>query len=166
MDLTSGNGSVTFILQMDVVGDLIEAREWIAVRSSKTVFENNEEELYGLVVSERRQSESILIEVFEDDAAKIRWKICLPALSPQMAGRFTLTNMLVCGEVKTDLIELLEPMDPVHEFCSRIPEIKSRECFQKFCRVSQKFHDEKHLSSIMEDHYCLCAYKFWCGAAI
>ena len=115
MDLTSGNGSVTFILQMDVVGDLIEAREWIAVRSSKAVFENNEEGTlrFEWFLREDRKK-AILIEVFEDsDAAKIRVEnLFASPIAAEWQERFTLTNMLVCGEVKTDLIELLEPMDP------------------------------------------------------
>ena len=42
-NLKHDNGSVTFILQMDVAGDTDEAREWVAERSVKTVFENNED---------------------------------------------------------------------------------------------------------------------------
>ena len=55
-----------------------------------------------------------MIEVFEDsDAAKIRVEnLFASPIAAEWQERFTLTNMLVCGEVKTDLIELLEPMDP------------------------------------------------------
>ena len=41
--LKHDSGLVTFILQMDVAGDTDEARAWVAERSVKTVFENNED---------------------------------------------------------------------------------------------------------------------------
>ena len=44
-NLKHDNGSVTFILQMDVAGDTDEAREWVAERSVKTVFEITRMEL-------------------------------------------------------------------------------------------------------------------------
>ena len=113
--LAGGYGSGTVLLEMDVVGDLIEAREWIAIRSSKAVFENNEEGTlrFEWFLREDRKK-AILIEVFEDsDAAKIRVEnLFASPIAAEWQERFTLTNMLVCGEVKTDLIELLEPMDP------------------------------------------------------
>ena len=114
-DLTRGNGSVTFIIQMDVLGDATEAREWIAHRSVKTVVEANEK---GTLRFEwfltEDTTKAVLIEEFEDsDAAKTRVEnLFASPIAAEWQERFTPTNMLVGGRIKSDLVELLEPMEP------------------------------------------------------
>ena len=113
-NLKHDNGSVTFILQMDVAGDTDEAREWVAERSVKTVFENNEDgtRRFDWFLTED-STKAVLIEQFDDsDAAKIRVEnLFASPVSAEWQERFTLTAVLVCGSVKSDLVELLEPMN-------------------------------------------------------
>jgi hypothetical protein len=54
-----------------------------------------------------------LIEQFDDsDAAKIRVEnLFASPVSAEWQERFTPTAVLVCGSVKSDLVELLEPMN-------------------------------------------------------
>ena len=114
-NLRHDSGSVTFILQMDVVGDTDEAREWVAERSVKTVFENNEDgtSRFEWFLTED-STKAVLIEQFNDSAAaKVRVEnLFASPVSAEWQERFTPTAVLVCGSVKSDLIELLEPMNP------------------------------------------------------
>ena len=114
-NLKHDSGSVTFILQMDVAGDRDEAREWVAERSVKTVFENNEDgtRRFEWFLTED-STKAVLIEQFNDSAAaKIRVEnLFASPVSAEWQERFTPTAVLVCGSVKSDLVELLEPMNP------------------------------------------------------
>ena len=114
-DLKHDSGLVTFILQMDVAGDTDEARAWVAERSVKTVFENNEDgtRRFEWFLTED-STKAVLIEHFDDsDAAKIRVEnLFASPVSAEWRERFTPTAVLVCGSVKSDLGELLEPMNP------------------------------------------------------
>ena len=114
-DLKHDSGLVTFILQMDVAGDTDEARAWVAERSVKTVFENNEDgtRRFEWFLTED-STKAVLIEHFDDsDAANIRVENFFASLvSAEWQERFTPTAVLVCGSVKSDLVELLEPMNP------------------------------------------------------
>ena len=114
-NLRHDSGSVTFILQMDVVGDTDEAREWVAERSVKTVFENNEDgtRRFEWFLTED-STKAVLIEQFNDSAAaKVRVEnLFASPVSAEWQERLTPTAVLVCGSVKSDLIELLEPMNP------------------------------------------------------
>ena len=114
-DLKHDSGLVTFILQMDVAGDKDEARAWVAERSVKTVFENNEDgtRRFEWFLTED-STKAVLIEHFDDsDAAKIRVEnLFASPVSAEWQERFTPTAVLVCGSVKSDLVELLEPMNP------------------------------------------------------
>ena len=114
-NLRHDSGSVTFILQMDVVGDTDEAREWVAERSVKTVFENNEDgtRRFEWFLTED-STKAVLIEQFNDSAAaKVRVEnLFASPVSAEWQERFTPTAVLVCGSVKSDLIELLAPLNP------------------------------------------------------
>ena len=114
-DLKHDSGLVTFILQMDVAGDKDEARAWVAERSVKTVFENNEDgtRRFEWFLTED-STKAVLIEHFDDsDAAKIRVEnLFASPVSAEWQERFTPTAVLVCGSVKSDLVALLEPMNP------------------------------------------------------
>ena len=114
-DLKHDSGLVTFILQMDVAGDKDEARAWVAERSVKTVFENNEDgtRRFEWFLTED-STKAVLIEHFDDsDAAKIRVEnLFASPVSAEWQERFTPTAVLVCGSVNSDLVELLEPMNP------------------------------------------------------
>ena len=114
-NLRHDSGSVTFILQMDVVGDTDEAREWVAERSVKTVFENNEDgtRRFEWFLTED-STKAVLIEQFNDSAAaKVRVEnLFASPVSAEWQERFTPTAVLVCGSVKSDLKELLEPLNP------------------------------------------------------
>ena len=114
-DLKHDSGLVTFILQMDVADDMDEARAWVAERSVKTVFENNEDgtRRFEWFLTED-STKAVLIEHFDDsDAAKIRVEnLFASPVSAEWQERFTPTAVLVCGSVKSDLVELLEPMNP------------------------------------------------------
>ena len=114
-DLKRDSGSVIFILQMDVEGDTNEVREWVAERSVKTVLENNEDgtQRFEWFLTED-STKAVLIEQFNDSAAaKIRVENLFSSpVSAEWQERFTPTAVLVCGSVKSDLIELLEPMNP------------------------------------------------------
>ena len=114
-DLKRDSGSVIFILQMDVEGDTNEVREWVAERSVKTVLENNEDgtQRFEWFLTED-STKAVLIEQFDDsEAAKVRVEnLFASPVSAEWQERFTPTAVLVCGSVKSDLIELLEPMNP------------------------------------------------------
>jgi len=114
-DLKHSSGVVTFILQMDVVADAVEAREWIADRSVKTVFDSDEAgtRRFEWFVTED-STRATLIEQFDhSDAAKVRvGNLFASPVAAEWQERFTPTAVLVCGQVKRDLIELLEPMNP------------------------------------------------------
>ena len=114
-NLKHDSGLVTFILQMDVTGDTDEAREWVAERSVKTVFENNEDgtRRFEWFLTED-STKAVLIEQFNDSAAaKVRVEnLFASPVSAEWQERFTPTAVLVCGSVKSDLVELLEPLNP------------------------------------------------------
>ena len=114
-DLKRDSGSVIFILQMDVEGDTNEVREWVAERSVKTVLENNEDgtQRFEWFLTED-STKAVLIEQFNDSvAAKIRVENLFSSpVSAEWQERFTPTAVLVCGSVKSDLKELLEPLNP------------------------------------------------------
>ena len=114
-DLKRDSGSVIFILQMDVEGDSNEVREWVAERSVKTVLENNEDgtQRFEWFLTED-STKAVLIEQFDDsEAAKVRVEnLFASPVSAEWQERFTPTAVLVCGSVKSDLVELLEPMNP------------------------------------------------------
>ena len=113
--LKHDSGSVTFILQMDVVGDMDETREWVAERSVNTVLENKEDGTRGFEWFLTEDStKAVLIEQFNDSAAaKIRVENLFSSpVSAEWQERFTPTAFLVCGSVKSDLKELLEPLNP------------------------------------------------------
>ena len=114
-DLKHDSGLVTFILQMDVAGDKDEARAWVVERSVKTVFENNEDgtRRFEWFLTED-STKAVLIEHFDDsDAAKIRVEnLFASPVSAEWQERFTPTAVLVCGSVNSDLVQLLEPMNP------------------------------------------------------
>ena len=99
-NLKHDSGSVTFTLQRDVAGDSDEAREWVAERSVKTVFENNEDgtRRFDWFLTED-STKAVLIEQFDDsDAAKIRVEnLFASPVSAEWQGRFTPTAVLVCG---------------------------------------------------------------------
>ena len=113
-NLKHDSGLVTFILQMDVAGDTDEVRAWVAERSVKTVFESNEDgtSRFDWFLTED-STKAVLIEQFDDsDAAKIRVEnLFASPVSAEWQERFTPTAVLVCGSVKSDLVELLEPMN-------------------------------------------------------
>ena len=95
-NLKHDNGSVTFILQMDVAGDTDEAREWVAERSVKTVFENNEDgtRRFDWFLTED-STKAVLIEQFDDsDAAKIRVENLFASPLFQPSGRSGLHRQL------------------------------------------------------------------------
>jgi hypothetical protein len=109
------SGGVTFTLQMDVVGDRDEVGEWIRSRSVETVVASNESGTRGFQWFLREDSsKAVLIERFDDsDAAKERVEnLFADPVAGEWQERFTPTSFLVCGPVKNDLIELLEPMNP------------------------------------------------------
>ena len=114
-DLKRDSGSVIFILQMDVEGDTNEVREWVAERSVKTVLENNEDgtQRFEWFLTED-STKAVLIEQFDDsEAAKVRVEnLFASPVSAEWQERFTPTAVLVCGSVKSDLKELLEPLNP------------------------------------------------------
>ena len=114
-NLTHDSGLVTFILQMDVAGDTDEARAWVAERSVKTVLENNEDGTRRFEWFLTKDStKAVLIEQFNGSAAaKIRVEnLFASPVSAEWQERFTPTAFLVCGSVKSDLVELLEPLNP------------------------------------------------------
>tara|TARA_B100001057_G_scaffold434005_1_gene463299 strand:+ start:3559 stop:3855 length:297 start_codon:yes stop_codon:yes gene_type:complete len=84
-------------------------------RSVKTVFENNEDgtRRFEWFLTED-STKAMLIEQFNDSAAaKIRVEnLFASPVSAEWQERFTPTAVLVCGSVKSDLVELLEPMNP------------------------------------------------------
>ena len=81
----------------------------------KTVFENNEDgtRRFEWFLTED-STKAVLIEHFDDsDAAKIRVEnLFASPVSAEWQERFTPTAVLVCGSVNSDLVELLEPMNP------------------------------------------------------
>ena len=113
--LKHDSGSVTFILQMDVAGDTDETREWVVARRVNTVLENKEDgtRRFEWFLTED-STKAVLIEQFNDSAAaKIRVENLFSSpVSAEWQERFTPTAFLVCGSVKSDLIELLEPLNP------------------------------------------------------
>ena len=93
--------------------DAEEAKSWIRNRSAKVTFELNEDKTISFewFMSED-EHEATIVETFVDsDGAKERVENLLASsISSEWSERFELTNWVVFGNVKKDLIDLLTPM--------------------------------------------------------
>ena len=89
-----------------------EAKQWIKDRSAKLTFDLKEEKLMSFEwYLNNDETEATLIESFEDsDGLKQRFENLLAGpLVPEWSERFELKYMMVFGNVKKDVIELLTP---------------------------------------------------------
>ena len=112
-DLNSDTNSIYTFIQMRLKCDADEAKKQIKDRSAKYTLDLNEEKTMSFewFLSDD-ETEATLMESFKDsDGAKQRVdNIFASLIAEKWAERFDLTNMIVAGNVKQDLIELLTPM--------------------------------------------------------
>ena len=89
-----------------------EAKQWIKDRSAKLTFDLKEEKLKSFEwYLNNDETEATLIESFEDsDGLKKRIENLMASpIVPEWSERFELKYMMVFGNVKKDVIELLNP---------------------------------------------------------
>jgi hypothetical protein len=92
--------------------DADEAKQWIKDRSAKYTFDLKEEKTMSFEwYLNNDETEATLIESFEDsDGLKQRFENLMAGpIVPEWSERFELKYMMVFGNVKKDVIELLTP---------------------------------------------------------
>ena len=112
-DLNWDTNRVYYVIQMRMKCDADEAKQWIKERSAKYTFDLKKEKTMSFewFLSDD-DTEATLMESFEDsDGAKQRAKnLFASPIAAEWAERFDPTKMIVAGNVKQDLFELLTPM--------------------------------------------------------
>ena len=111
-DLKSDTNRVYYVLQMRLKCDADEAKQWIKDRSAKYTFDLKEEKTMSFEwYLNNDETEATLIESFEDsDGLKQRFENLMAGpIVPEWSERFELKYMMVFGNVKKDVMELLSP---------------------------------------------------------
>ena len=109
------DGSITFILQMDVVTQTEDIESWITERSSRVTFEFDElktRRFHWYLSTDR--SKATLIEVFDDsEGALSRFHNLMSSpIAPEWMDRFEVESLNVLGDASHELREALAPMAP------------------------------------------------------
>ena len=111
-NLNSDTNRVYFFINLRLKSDIDVAEQWIKDRSAKLTFEGKEEKLMSFEwYLNNDETEATLIESFEDsDGLKQRFENLMAGpIVPEWSERFELKYMMVFGNVKKDVIELLSP---------------------------------------------------------
>ena len=113
--LNNHDGTITFVLQMDVVPHTEHIETWITERSSRVTFEFEE-------IKTRRfqwflstdKSKATLIEVFDDsEGALIRFHNLMSSpIAPEWMERFEVESLTVLGDASHALKEALASLEP------------------------------------------------------
>ena len=111
-DLNSDTNSIYTVMQIRLKCYADEAKKQIKDRSAKYTLDLNEEKTMSFewFLSDD-ETEATLMESFKDsDGAKQRVEnLFASPIAAERMERFDLTNMILAGNVKQDLIELLTP---------------------------------------------------------
>ena len=111
-NLNSDKNRVYTVMHKSLKCDSNEAKQWIKDRSAKLTFDGKEEKLMSFEwYLNNDETEATLIESFEDsDGLKQRIENLMASpIVPEWSERFELKYMMVFGNVKKDVIELLNP---------------------------------------------------------
>ena len=113
--LNNYDGTITFVLQMDVVPHTEQIESWITERSSRVTFEFDE-------IKTRRfqwflstdKSKATLIEVFDDsEGALMRFHNLMSSpIAPEWIERFEVESLTVLGDASHMLKEALASLEP------------------------------------------------------
>ena len=119
-NLNSDTNRVYFFINLRLKSDIDVAEQWIKDRSAKLTFDGKEEKLMSFEwYLNNDETEATLIESFEDsDGLKQRFENLMAGpIVPEWSERFELKYMMVFGNVKKDVIELLSPFGAtIHTF--------------------------------------------------
>ena len=111
-NLNSDTNRVYTIMHKSLNCGADEAKQWIKDRSAKYTFDAKEEKTMSFEwYLNNDETEATLIESFEDsDGLKQRMENLMASpIVPEWSERFELKYMMVFGNVKKDVIELLTP---------------------------------------------------------
>ena len=113
--LNSYDGTITFILQMDVAPKTDDVELWITERSSRVTFEFEEMKTrrFQWFLSTDK-SKATLIEVFDDsEGALTRFNNLISStIAPEWMDRFEVESLTVLGNASHELREALASMEP------------------------------------------------------
>ena len=113
--LNSYDGTITFILQMDVAPKTDDVELWITERSSRVTFEFEEMKTrrFQWFLSTDK-SKATLIEVFDDsEGALTRFNnLTSSTIAPEWMDRFEVESFTVLGDASHELQEALASMEP------------------------------------------------------
>ena len=113
--LNQYNGTITFLLQMNVVAGADNIASWITDRSARATYECEEEKTrrFEWFLSADKDK-ATLIEVFDDsEGALTRVQNLLSSpIAPEWMERFEIDSLTVLGEVSEELQEALASMAP------------------------------------------------------
>lgn len=113
--LNSYDGTITFILQMDVAPKTDDVELWITERSSRVTFEFEEMKTsrFEWFLSTDK-SKATLIEVFDDsEGALTRFNNLISStIAPEWMDRFEVESLTVLGNASHELREALASMEP------------------------------------------------------
>ena len=113
--LNQYNGTITFLLQMNVVAGADDIASWITDRSARATYEFEEEKTrrFEWFLSADKDK-ATLIEVFDDsEGALTRVQNLLSSpIAPEWMERFEIDSLTVLGEVSEELQEALASMAP------------------------------------------------------
>ena len=113
--LNNYDGSITFILQMDVVSKTEDIESWITERSSRITFEFEElktRRFHWFLSTDR--SKATLIEVFDDsEGALTRFhNLMASPIASEWMERFEVESLSVLGDASHELREALASLAP------------------------------------------------------
>ena len=112
--LNEYNGTVTFLLQMNVLSGAEEVTSWIKDRSARATYNFEEEKTrrFEWFLSADK-AKATLIEVFEDSEGALTrvQNLMASPIAPEWMDRFE-NGLTVLGEVSDDLQEALASMAP------------------------------------------------------
>ena len=111
-NLNSDTNRVYTVMHKSLKCDADEAKQWIKDRSAKLTFDLKEEKLMSFEwYLNNDETEATLIESFENsDGLKQRAENLMAGpIVPEWSERFELKYMMVFGNVKKDVMELLSP---------------------------------------------------------
>jgi hypothetical protein len=113
--LNQYNGTITFLLQMNVVAGADDIASWITDRSAHATYECEEEKTrrFEWFLSADKDK-ATLIEVFDDsEGALTRVQNLLSSpIAPEWMDRFEIDSLTILGEVSAELQEALASMAP------------------------------------------------------
>ena len=113
--LNEYNGSITFLLQMNILFGAGDVASWIKDRSARATFEFEEEKTHRFEwFLSGDEAKATLIEVFADSEGALTriQNLMSSPIAPEWMDRFEIDSLTVLGEVCDDLQEALASMAP------------------------------------------------------